>query len=126
MYRGSYVTVLGFVSDVDGEVYYHVTDLIRFLQCPKQEFTETRDRLELTTYRYSIAPDRVMVEHSKLLNVLENMMSEKSTFLFNFLEYGHVRSVFGPWFTEHRIKQCDESEGQSYPAWLQGFKAEPL
>lgn len=114
-HQSIYYDFLGVLSDTDGKFYYSTFYLKRFLS--RVQFRNVAWR-RCTTLQISDA----FVEHDELLRVLRDLDTDKSSFLFNFLENGYVRPLVGPWFNEHRIQMCDASD-QSFTEWRKDFDA---
>lgn len=118
MLSGRSETLLGVLSDDDGEAYFCVDNVARFvkkktwLKChPIREILlDPKPPLNMT-----------MMALADVLDVLKYPKTPRSHYVYNLLEYGHVRDL--PYANGcHRITPCEEHEGIQFPTWLCIFK----
>lgn len=118
MLSGRSETLMGVLSDNDGEAYFCADDVARFAKkhtwlksCPIREILlDPKPPFNLS-----------MMALSDVLDVLKYPKTPRSQYVYHLLEYGHVRDL--PYANGyHMITPCEAPEGIQFPTWLYIFK----
>lgn len=115
---GKAETLFGVLSDYDGEAYFSVDDVARFVQ--KGTWLKCRPLQEIVFISRPLK-NLGMMALPDILDVLKHPKTPRSQYLVKLLEYGHVRDL--PYDNDHHvITPCESPEGIQFPTWLLIFK----